>query len=158
MRENDYTRSYNNSKYLYDLTKLDTTTSIVNAPNYDNIKNDFYVWGERETTEGVKVAIRYHLVIDKKPFLHLATKNFYEVYTYVTTQIDLDTLVAKLETVDETLAQDVSETELSAVPTKIIIRYDSWDDYRGTTYVTDDGYHAILIGTPCDEWREELYR
>jgi hypothetical protein len=41
----DYTKSYNNGKFLYSLTDLDSTTTINIVPDYSNIKNDFYVWG-----------------------------------------------------------------------------------------------------------------
>lgn len=77
--EENYVRSYDNAKYLYSLTSLDTTTAITVSPKYDNIKNDFYVWGTRTTAAGTDVAIRYHLAIDTKPMLELANQNMYEV-------------------------------------------------------------------------------
>jgi hypothetical protein len=70
--ESDYVKSYDNEKYLYSLTDLDTTTAINISPNYSNIKNDFYVWGKRETSSGAEVDIRYHLAIDEKPSIELA--------------------------------------------------------------------------------------
>lgn len=76
----DYVRSYNNSKYLYSLTDLDTTTAITVSPKYDDIKNDFYVWGTRTTTAGTEVAIRYHLAIDAKPMLEMANQDMWAVY------------------------------------------------------------------------------
>lgn len=77
--ESDYVKSYNNAKYLYDLTSFDTTTAVTNTPKYDNIKNDFYAWGQRETSDGAKIDIRYHLVVDKKPKIKLAAQNMWEV-------------------------------------------------------------------------------
>jgi hypothetical protein len=68
----DYVRSYNNAKFLYSLTDLDTTTAITRNPKYDNVKNDFYVWGKRKTSTGIEVSIRYHLAIDDKPDIDLA--------------------------------------------------------------------------------------
>ena len=50
LSEEDYTKSYNNAKFMYSLTDLDTTTAITRNPNFDNIKNDFYVWGNITTT------------------------------------------------------------------------------------------------------------
>ena len=117
----DYVRSYNNAKFLYSLTDLDTTTAITRNPKYDNVKNDFYVWGKRKTSTGVEVSIRYHLAIDDKPDIDLAMQNMWEV---------------------------------KDKKSNLIIRYDfnTLDDY------SVDDYTVTLVGTPCDEWREELYR
>lgn len=117
----DYVRSYNNAKFLYSLTDLDTTTAITRNPKYDDVKNDFYVWGKRTTTSGVEVDIRYHLAIDDKPSIDLANQYMWEI-------------------------KDKN--------TKLIVRYDfnDTDDYK----LSD--YEATLVGSPCDEWREELYR
>ena len=119
--ESNYTKSYNNAKYLYDLTKLDTTTQITKSPKYDNIKNDFYVWGQRETSEGAKIDIRYHLVVDQKPLIDLAASYMWEV-------------------------RDTS--------TGLIVRY----DFNDSSSYEVEGYETTLIGSPCNEWREELYR
>lgn len=117
----DYVRSYNNAKFLYSLTDLDTTTAIIRNPKYDNVKNDFYVWGKRKTSTGVEVSIRYHLAIDDKPDIDLAMQNMWEV---------------------------------KDKKSNLIVRYDfnTLDDY------SVDDYTVTLVGTPCDEWREELYR
>lgn len=117
----DYVRSYNNVKFLYSLTDLDTTTAITRNPKYDNVKNDFYVWGKRKTSTGVEVSIRYHLAIDDKPDIDLAMQNMWEV---------------------------------KDKKSNLIVRYDfnTLNDY------SVDDYTVTLVGTPCDEWREELYR
>lgn len=117
----DYVRSYNNAKFLYSLTDLDTTTAITRNPKYDNVKNDFYVWGKRKTSTGVEVSIRYHLAIDDKPDIDLAMQNMWEV---------------------------------KDKKSNLIVRYDfnTLDDY------SVDNYTVTLVGIPCDEWREELYR
>lgn len=117
----DYVRSYNNAKFLYSLTDLDTTTAITRNPKYDNVKNDFYVWGKRKTSTGVEVSIRYHLAIDDKPDIDLAMQNMWEV---------------------------------KDKKSNLIVRYDfnTLDNY------SVDDYTVTLVGTPCGEWREELYR
>ena len=117
----DYVRSYNNAKFLYSLTDLDTTTAITRNPKYDNVKNDFYVQGKRKTSTGVEVSIRYHLAIDDKPDIDLAMQNMWEV---------------------------------KDKKSNLIVRYDfnTLDEY------SVQGYTVTLVGTPCDEWREELYR
>ena len=63
------------SNYLIDRTKgkavydfsNEIITSFSSSPQYNNIKNDFMVWGLRETVEGKTIPIRYHLAIDSKP-------------------------------------------------------------------------------------------
>ena len=122
LQPDDYIRSYNNAKFLYSLTDLDTTTAITRSPKFDNIKNDFYVWGKRTTSSEVEVDIRYHLAIDTKPIIDLAGQYMWAV-------------------IDE--------------ETGLIIRYDF--NNQASDYSVS-GYKAELIGSPCDEWREELYR
>ena len=122
LRAEDYVKSYNNAKFLYSLTDLDSTTAINRAPNYANVKNDFYVWGKKQTLSGIEVDIRYHLAIDTKPNLDLATSYMWQV-------------------------KDKS--------TGLIIRYDFNDKVSGYSV---SGYETKLVGKPCDEWREELYR
>lgn len=122
LSEEDYTKSYNNAKFMYSLTDLDTTTAITRNPNFDNIKNDFYVWGKRTTSNDVEVDIRYHLAIDTKPNIEMAGQ-------YMWTVKD-------------------SETGL-------LIRYDF--NQISSSY-TVEGYETELVGIPCSEWREELYR
>lgn len=117
----DYVRSYNNAKFLYSLTDLDTTTAITRNPKYDNVKNDFYVWGKRKTSTGVEVSIRYHLAIDDKPDIDLAMQNMWEV----------------------------KDKE-----SNLIVRY----DFNTIDNYSVEGYTVTLVGIPCDEWREELYR
>lgn len=115
----DYVQSYNNAKFLYNLTDLDTTTAITRTPKYDQIKNDFYVWGVRTSPAGAEIPIRYHLAIDGRPRIDLANKYMWEIKQNNT-----------------------------------LIRYDF------TTYnnYSIDGYDVKLFASPCDEWREELYR
>lgn len=122
LSEEDYTKSYNNAKFMYSLTDLDTTTAITRNPNFDNIKNDFYVWGKRTTSNDVEVDIRYHLAIDTKPDIEMAGQYMWAV-------------------------KDSG--------TGLLIRYDFNQISSGYTV---EGYETELVGIPCTEWREELYR
>ena len=74
---NDITSNTSNASmpYAYN-TRLNskafplTTDMIIscnNTPQYNMIKNDYIVWGTRETASGIKIPIRYHLAIDDKP-------------------------------------------------------------------------------------------
>lgn len=56
------------SKPVYSFTYNNFVTSYNNTLNYNNIKNDFVVWGARTTSNGVTLPCRYHLAIDDKPF------------------------------------------------------------------------------------------
>lgn len=77
-----------NSDYLIDLTKgaseYDFSDSKLiktfsNNPHYNNIKNDYMVWGVRKTATGQNFPIRFHLAIDKKPEIDGTP---YDVYIY----------------------------------------------------------------------------
>lgn len=67
LQATDYIRSYSNTKHAYSFTNLETISSININPKYDNIKNDFIVWGSRKSAAGNEIAIRYHVAIDSKP-------------------------------------------------------------------------------------------
>lgn len=65
----------NKSKYSFEGGNF--VISYQNAPQYNNIKNDYLVWGNRKTSEGVSLPIRYHLALDYKP----KTNNYYHCIT-----------------------------------------------------------------------------
>ena len=54
-------------KNIYNFTDSKLITSYSNAPQQDNIKNEFIVWGARGKDNNIP--IRYRLAIDKKPFI-----------------------------------------------------------------------------------------
>lgn len=74
-----YVKSYDNQKAEYQITDQDNTTTINRSPNFNNLKNDFYVWGEKELASGTKIPIRYHLAIDTKPKINLAGKYMWAI-------------------------------------------------------------------------------
>lgn len=113
----DYLKNYNNESTIWSFDTLQTVTSVTKNPNYENIKNDFIVWGTRTTAAGAEIGIRYHLAIDEKPNLDKALQYMYQV-------VDGDSVWYEFS-YDEL-------TELKA--------------------------NETLIGKPCNEWREELYR
>lgn len=78
LKKDDYVIDQSQGKSVYDFSNSKLITSISNSPQYLNVKNDFVVWGIRENDSGIKVNIRYHLAIDKKP----AIGNIYEVFFY----------------------------------------------------------------------------
>lgn len=65
----DYFSSYSltNSVYRFDSQQLITAISV--NPQYDNIKNDFIVWGSAKTSTGASKPIRYHVAFQSKPIV-----------------------------------------------------------------------------------------
>ncbi len=55
-----------NPKSQYVFNDNNIVVAFSNTPKYENIKNDFVVWGNRKNGSN-KNAVRYHLAIDKKP-------------------------------------------------------------------------------------------
>lgn len=76
----NYYYHYSNTKYEYAIKGLQEVTQITKNPKYDNIKNDYIVWGKRKTSHGSEIDIRYHLAIDAKPLIDLANKYMWAVY------------------------------------------------------------------------------
>ena len=79
LESNDYLADYVDGKSVYTFNDMDIIQSISVTPQYQQIKNDFLVWGKRKNIEGKEVPIRYHLAIDSKPF----TGNQYQVFFYL---------------------------------------------------------------------------
>lgn len=74
----NYQIDLSNGKSVYSFEDAQLVTSFNNTPQYSMIKNDFVVWGIRETAMGLKLPIRYHLAIDEKP----STLSTYKVLFY----------------------------------------------------------------------------
>ena len=111
LNNQDYIKYFSDSRYLYDLNDFSTINSFSVTPQYQNIKNDFLVWGSLPNSE---TKIRYHLVIDNKPQINLAKKYMW-------------------------FNKDANK-------------------YAFTDNENNDDPKYELIGKPCSEWREELYR
>lgn len=67
MNQSDYLIDRKNGKAVYVFDDSYIIKSYSNSPQYSMIKNDFVVWGLRESANGKKLPIRYHLAIDSKP-------------------------------------------------------------------------------------------
>ena len=61
------TANLSRSVYTFDESNRKLLTNISSAPQYQNVKNDFIVWGSTKTASGATKPIRYHLVFDTKP-------------------------------------------------------------------------------------------
>lgn len=78
MNNDNYKIDIAKGKSIYNFKDAELITSYSNNPNYDKIKNDFVIWGIKENSNKIKMPIRYHLAIDKKPKIG----NIYQVYMY----------------------------------------------------------------------------
>lgn len=74
-----YLVDFTNGKSVYDLSDTELIISMSNNPLYQNIKNDFVVWGKRKTDNDKNYPIRFHLAIDEKPVMN---DESYDVYFY----------------------------------------------------------------------------
>ena len=111
------------------------------------IKNDFIVWGSRETPSGQKVPIRYHLAIDKKPDIG----NTHLVFKYM----DEEEGLVKAKSV-------ISVTELHDISDAVIgVFYYNTIDKKIYTYDAETEKYKIIDTTLTEltatDWRTELY-
>lgn len=79
MNLNNYLVDYTSGKSVYNFQDANIVMSYSNSPQFQQIKNDFLVWGKRKTITGSEIPIRYHLTIDKKPQIG----NQYKVFFFV---------------------------------------------------------------------------
>ena len=170
-----YIKDYNNEKYLYDLTSLDNTTQITSTPKYDNIKNDYYVWGQRQNPSGAKVDICYHLIIDKRPERNYFDKDICRVLSTAGTFITYTDGLELLRASDLGDSVEITEsgplileiTGISNLPAVNDLYAVKDKIYQIISITGMDSCRAKLIPTYCVapslkgqryEWREELYR
>lgn len=73
LKTTDYRYSFDKVPVQFDFSQYNIETAYVNTPNWNNIKNDFYVWGYNDDQ-----LIGYHLVIDDKPLVPSNVKDLTE--------------------------------------------------------------------------------
>ena len=78
MTMDNYLVDYSNGQAVYTFEDGEIIQSYSNSPQYQQIKNDFLVWGKRTSIDGRQIPIRYHLAIEAKP----KTGNFYNVFFF----------------------------------------------------------------------------
>lgn len=154
----------NNPNYIVDywegssIYKFDDSvlvSSYTNNPQYSMIKNDFVVWGERESASGEKLPIRFHLAIDEKPL----TGNSYTVYIYED-EIDKVYRAKRIFNIDsQESSEDISFLdEQNLHDTNIIYQIgDKYYQYNAIekTYINVNSSNIKTIKTY--DWRSELY-
>ena len=85
MENSDYLIDMSKGKAIYSFDDGTLITSYSNNPQFNMIKNDFIIWGERKDSTGRTHPIRYHLAIDSKPQL----SRTYRVFKYEDPQDEL---------------------------------------------------------------------
>ena len=77
--EDGYIRNlYEDDSIAYFFEGSNLITTFQNSPNLTNLKNDYAVWGEKESVSGEKLPIHMRYAIDKKPTHYRAFDgNFY---------------------------------------------------------------------------------
>lgn len=64
---NNYLGLVDNIGTAYQFNDLSLVSSITVNPSFDNVKNDFTVWGTTKTASGADKPIRYHAILETKP-------------------------------------------------------------------------------------------
>ena len=67
LNNNDYLIDQQYGKTVYNFDDSTLITAYSNNPQFNMIKNDFIVWGQRKDANDHTWPIRYHLAIDEKP-------------------------------------------------------------------------------------------
>lgn len=147
LNQDDYIIDQSKGKTVYTFDDSTLITSYSNNPQFNMIKNDFIVWGSRETPSGQKVPIRYHLAIDKKPDIG----NTHLVFKYK----DEEEGLIKAKSV-------ISVTELPDISDAVIgVFYYNTIDKKIYTYDAETEKYKIIDTTLTEltatDWRTELY-
>lgn len=145
-----YLPKFQADAYFNEFSDTHLVTQVNFSPQYEKIKNDFIVWGTRNSNEENAQLVRYHLTIDERPKdtpEALCHQNIYMVYQPYekinedgTTTIDEDDGVPVRYQTDPVIVDNVYGYKIKQVcrPLKECFpNLDSW-------------YHF--------NWREELYR
>lgn len=152
---------------LYSI-KPDVIVSASNSPQFNMIKNDFIVWGVRESGTGIKLPVRYHLAIDNRP----DTSEELVVDIPICFDIDMYDKVKKCHYIETCLEPSTTnpgtfrgryssyETLVQYVPQGMVGKYypvkngDKTDVY---TWVTDvSAYQTMLTNYKTTETGEDL--
>lgn len=74
--------------YFFEDAQL--VTSFSNAPALANLKNDFSIWGERESSTGAKIPVHLRYAIDTKPCYYTSYKGDVTYTTKTKEEVDKD--------------------------------------------------------------------
>lgn len=148
INNNNYLVDYNRGKSLYTFENSNIITAYSNSPQYSMIKNDFVVWGIRETAEGSSYPIRYHLAIDQKPKIG----NTYYVFFYEDKNDKIKKAKTALNFLSKSNFPTVGQEELfyRAENENKVYKWDS----KTKQYVEVQSSFVPIV---TKDWRTELY-
>lgn len=153
-----YLPRYTNRQYIDEFADASLVTQVSFSPKYDNIKNDFVVWGTLNDSGNTNsnTAVRYHLAIDKRPEdIAPPAAGSQAVYTIGDNySLCYKTIwrITKEETGEVLRYQTnstVNEGEVADIFCKPLSEYN---------YENDDHSEIAQRAIPSFNWREELYR
>ena len=148
MNADNYLVDYTSGKSVYTFEDANIIQSYSNSPQYQQIKNDFLVWGKRTSIDGKDVPIRYHLAIDSKP----TVGNSYKVFFFIDPDDGITKAKKPVEFASKSLFPDKGEAGIYyyAADTGII--------YKWATDVKTYEQTPYTIETiKATDYRTELY-
>lgn len=176
LNNSDYLIDQQYGKTVYNFDDSTLITAYSNNPQFNMIKNDFIVWGQRKDANDHTWPIRYHLAIDEKPEINKK----HLVFKYLDPETGLTKAKATInfESFDDLPAEgQVGVFYLVEKLTDVYTSFDTgsrqvYDDRKedikvqsgGTVYrwdASEKKYVEILGGTletiVSKDWRTELY-
>ena len=142
------------SVFTFGKEEKNLISSISNNPQYQNIKNDFIVWGNVKTGTGVDKPIRYHLVLGEKPQISL---DKYEAIVYKDARglwaiisVNNNDKVVKLSGNQNLNVEKDDKSKYYIVNNKVC-RYSK----EANNFITDENYEYCYL--KVRDWRTQLY-
>lgn len=147
IKAGDYLVDQSKGKSVYTFDNSVLISSFSNNPQFNMIKNDFIVWGIRESANGNEVPIRYHLAIDEKP----KVGETYDVFFYIDPDDNLEKAKRPIK------YRNINELKRNAGAAGNF--YMTEDDGKIYTWSNNE-YVLVDVGftkVQTTDWRSELY-
>lgn len=150
------------SVYTFDESNRKLLTSISSSPQYQNIKNDFVVWGSKKTASGASKPVRYHLAFDTKPEpkvsprLCIVYTDYRNLQQAIVLNSDNHVFGAAPEKTDKPFTPEQKSKYYLQRPTENANKYriTAWDEENGIFRVMPKWELYYLYSS---DWRSELY-
>ena len=150
----NYLVDFYNEKSVYKFEDGEIIQSYSNSPQYQQIKNDFIVWGKKKSLQGFEIPIRYHLAIDNQPVFG---NTRYKVFFYI--DPDDNVKKAKIPEYGSVLPEIGGFNKYFFLTTNNKIY--KWDmtekTWIETEYQMYKGENETQIGIVATDFRTELY-
>lgn len=81
-----------NHQTVYTFEGGNLITAYQNAPNLNNLRNDYSIWGTRKGVSGAEIPVHYRFAIDKKPISYTSievTQNDIDKYTPLHKEVNM---------------------------------------------------------------------